>query len=752
MSVVPFLVSRRSVLVGTGALVLNFSLAPRGYGQEGETQSLVVDEPEAPDLPGSLAEAPNLDAWIRIDAEGAISVFTGKAELGQGLKTAILQIAAEELEVEPAAITLVTADTGLTPNEGYTAGSQSMQNSGTAIRHAAAQVRDLLAAEASRRWAVPADGLRAEAGGVVAPDGQRLGYGDLVSGTMLNVQAAPQSRLKPPQELRIIGTSLPRVDIPGKVTGAPAYVHDLRLPGMVHARVIRPPSYGARLAELDASEVEAMPGVLTVVRDGSFIAVAAEREFQAIKAMRMLAEAARWEEAPGLPKQDDLYETMQTLPSTQGTVSESGATGSAGAPTLSARFTRPYQIHGSIGPSCAVAQFDAGTMTVWTHTQGVYPDRAAISEMLGLPPEQVRCIHMEGSGCYGHNGADDAAADACLVARALPGRPVRLQWTREQEHGWEPFGPAMVTEVAATLGDDGRITEWTYDLWSNIHSTRPGPAGSLIAARHLAQPFEPEVPEIQISPSGNGDRNAVPLYVIPNTRVLWHFLPEMPLRVSALRGLGAYANVFSIESFMDDLAAEAGRDPVEFRLMHLEDERAREVVTQTAERFGWQAAADLPAGRGRGFGFARYKNLAAYCAVALEVEVDRSTGRVRVVRAQSAIDAGQIVNPNGIVNQTEGGILQTISWTLYEAVQFDETRITSIDWSTYPILRFGAVPESVEVHVVDRPGEPFLGAGEAAQGPAAAALANAIADATGLRLRDLPLTREKIVNGLMASG
>jgi CO/xanthine dehydrogenase Mo-binding subunit len=354
---------------------------------------------------------------------------------------------------------------------------------------------------------------------------------------------------------------------------------------------------------------------------------------------------------------------------------------------------------------------------------------------------------MEGAGCYGHNGADDAAADAAVIALAMPGRAVRVQWMREQEHAWEPYGPAMVMKVRASLGANGRIQSWQYDLWSNVHSTRPGPAGALLPARHLERAFAPEPAKLNISQAGNGDRNAVPLYAIPNLQVQWHFLPDMPLRVSALRALGAYANVFAIESFVDELAIAAGADPVEFRLRHLEDQRAREVVQIAADRFGWSK--DQPAaGHGRGFGFGRYKNLAAYVAIAVEVEVERETGRVRVVRADAAIDSGEVVNPDGIRNQTEGGIIQSISWTLYEFVTFDETRITSVDWSTYPILRFGAVPDSVEVHVVDRPGEAFLGTGEAAQGPVAGAIGNAVRNAIGVRIYDLPFSRDRLMAGM----
>ena len=736
--------TRRGVLAGGGSLVVSFSLLSRTLAQEGEVQMTEPPAQPQPELPGSLSGEAFLDAWIRIDANGEITVFTGKAELGQGVKTAIIQIAAEELEVDPGLIHLITADTAQTPNEGYTAGSQSIQNSGTAIRHAAAQVREILIAQAAARWQQPADQLRAENGMVIRGDGESLDYGTLVSAELLHVEARPESRLKAPSSFRVMGHSLPRVDIPAKVTGAPIYVQDMRLPGMLHARVVRPPRPGATLTALDAAPVERTPGVVAVVRNGSFLAVVAEREFQAIQAMRALEAMAQWSEGTRLPNPADFVRSLKNLPSQQGVVAERGqGGGSAASQTYQATFTRPYQIHGSIGPSCAVALLENGQTTVWSHTQGVYPDRAAISEMLGVPPEQVRVIHVEGSGCYGHNGADDAAADAALIAQAVPGRPVRLQWMREQEHAWEPYGPAMLTEVRASIDGGGRIVEWHYDLWSNTHTTRPGPAGSLIAARSLPTPFQPPPARLSISPSGNGDRNAVPLYAIPNMRVIWHFLPDMPLRVSALRGLGAYANVFAIESTMDELALLANADPVEFRLRHMEDPRGRAVIEAAAEGFGWSKD-PLPDGRGRGFAFARYKNLAAYLAMALEMEVERETGRSRVTRVVAAIDSGEIVNPDGIRNQTEGGILQATSWTLYEAVSFEESGITSVDWSTYPIMRFGAVPDSMEIRIMDRPGEPFLGTGEAAQGPTAAAIGNAIRHATGKRLYDIPFRAESV--------
>jgi CO/xanthine dehydrogenase Mo-binding subunit len=741
----PVILDRRRVLAGGGALIVSFSLGD-AFAQG---QSVPAAAP-APSPPGSLRGTPFLDSWIRIDADGSITAFTGKAELGQGFRTAFQQIAAEELDVPFQSLKVVTADTRFTANEGYTSGSNSMKDSGTAIQNAAAQVRALLVAEAARRLDLQAENLRTENGAVISPDGRRLGYGDLVAADMLHVQAQPKSKLKDPATFKVMGQPMPRVDIPAKVTGGAAYVQDMRLPGMVHARVVRPPSYAAQLTECDVSAVEKLPGVVKVVRDGNFLAVVAAKEFQAIKAMNALSAAAKWRETATLPKQHDLLRVLTSLPSQDTTIFQQSNPSAAGQNTIEATYTRPYQAHGSIGPSCAVAQFSDGAVTVWTHTQGVYPDRQGIAEMLRMPPASVRCIHVEGSGCYGHNGADDAAADAALIARALPGVPVRVQWTREQEHAWEPFGPAMVTKLKASLDRNGAIADWNFEVWSNTHSMRPGGAGSMLAAQHMAQPFVPPAPRALPLPEGGGDRNAIPIYKFPNAHVVHHFIPAMPLRISAMRALGAYHNVFSIESFMDELAAAAGADPVEFRLKHLDDPRGRDVINKAAQAFGWQKGRKPPQDRGFGFAFARYKNLAAYCAIATEVEVNRETGRPRLVRAVAAVDSGQVVNPDGLINQIEGAIVQSMSWTLYESVTFDDTRITSIDWQTYPILRFNAVPDSVEVHIINRPGQPFLGSGETGQGPAAASIANAIADATGRRLRDLPLTRKRIKDAIDA--
>ncbi|WP_237476507.1 xanthine dehydrogenase family protein molybdopterin-binding subunit [Lichenibacterium dinghuense] len=737
--------TRRAVLAGTGALVLGFALSPAGATEpEGENGGATGVR----DLPGSLKKTPLLDSWIRVEPDGRTLVFTGKAELGQGIATALTQLAAEELDLPLDRVSIRTADTGVTPDEGYTAGSHSMQDSGSAIRAAAAEVRRILVGEAAARWGLPADGLGTAGGAVVTPDGRRLGYGDLVSATLIHVEATPHPPLKAPAAYEVVDRPVQRLDIPAKVTGGAIYVQDLRPPGLLHARVVRPPAYGATLLDLDDGAVRETPGVVAVVRDGSFLAVAAETEWGAVEAMRRLAAAARWSDAPPIPVEQPAAAAIKALPSRDTVILDRGAPPPRdGLRRFAAEYSRPYQAHGSVGPSCAVARLDGEGLTVWTHTQGVFPDRAAIAEMLRMDPARVRCVHAQGSGCYGHNGADDAAGDAALVARALPGRPVRLQLMREQEAAWEPFGPAMATRAEAALGADGRIADWSYAVWSNTHNMRPGGAGALLCAQLLAEPFAPPEPKPIPQPEGGGDRNALPIYALPNARVVHHFVPEMPLRVSAMRALGAYANVFSIESFMDELARGSGQDSIAFRLRHLADPRAVAVVEKARDASGW-AARPKPPGTGRGFAFARYKNLAAYCALAVECEVDPDTGRVRLARAVAAVDGGQVVNPDGLRNQIEGAVLQSMSWTLFEEVAFDASGIGSVDWATYPILRFDAVPDSVEVHLMDRPGEPFLGCGECGQGPTGAAIANAVADAIGVRLRDLPLTRDKVLAAL----
>ncbi|MDP9158230.1 MAG: molybdopterin-dependent oxidoreductase [Pseudomonadota bacterium] len=740
--------ARRRFLTA-GSVMVGFTLLPgaamRAVAQTSTTEAGTFTS-AAPDLPGSLKTSPMLDAWIRIDEQGHITAFTGKAELGTGIRTAFMQIAADELGIAPSSLTLITADTASTPNEGYTAGSHSVADSGTAIANAAAQVRALLLQSAATKLGVDAATLTVRDGAVMAADGRRLGFGEAVSGVNLHQQAQPGLPRRDPRTYESIGRPMQRVDLPGKVTGGASYVQDLHLPGMLHARAVRPPAYGATLASVDIASVQAMPGVVKVVRDGSYLAVVADDEWRAILAMRALSAGARWDAGPALPAQATIHAALRALPAQDIAVADRSAPAAPAVQTLQRRFTKPFLTHGAIGPSCAVGLMDGDRLTVWTHTQGVFPLRHGLADMLSMPPDNVRCVHVEGSGCYGHNGADDVAADAALIARAVPGRPVRVQWMREQEHMWEPFGPAMTTDLTGSLDASGQIVDWTCEIWSNSHNQRIENAGRLMPTWSLATPMTPAPPKEIPMPEGGGDRNSVPIYRVPNLHVHEHFLLDMPIRGSAMRSLGAYLNVFAIESFIDELAAEAQLDPVEFRLRHLDDPRARDVIQRASTRFGWAAARAVARrpDHGVGFAFAKYKNLMAYCAIAMEVTVERNSGAVRVDRVACAVDCGQIVNPDGARNQVEGGIVQSLSWTLFEQTTFEPHGITSFDWSTYPILRFSSLPGRIDVDLIDRPGTPFLGVGEASQGPAAAALANAVADATGRRVRDLPIAGDPL--------
>jgi CO/xanthine dehydrogenase Mo-binding subunit len=488
-----------------------------------------------------------------------------------------------------------------------------------------------------------------------------------------------------------------------------------------------------------------MPGVLKVVRNGSFMGVIAKRQDQAWAAAAALSAAAKWDVKNVLPGNEGIFDWLQTTESEEKELMNTvRADGVAPAKTIEATYMRPYHMHGSIGTSAAIAQMGAdGTMTIHTHSQSVWATAAAIEQMLGLEEGKVHCIHTEGSGCYGHNMADDAAADAALLAAAMPGTPVKLQYTRAGEHQWEPYGSAMVNKAKATVDDKGNVLDWSMDIYSTPHGTRPGgKAGNLLSARYLEKPFEQPKPNDGGPPNYSAARNGIALYEFPAQKVVTHFVRTMPLRVSSTRGLGAYANVMAVEQFIDELAHNAGADPVEYRLRFLKDERCRDVLTKCAEKFGWDSF-ERGRNRGRGIAFARYKNYAAMTAVALEVEVTPRNGRVRVIRAVAANDSGHMVNPDGIANQIEGGLIQSLSWTLKEEVKFDDNRVTSTDWASYPILTFPEVPP-VELVLIDRPGEPYLGTGESAQGPTGAALANAVFDATKARIRQVPLTPDRV--------
>jgi hypothetical protein len=729
--------TRREFTAALGGIVLSFSLAPRTlFGQGG-----------AP-LPGSLQTNRMLDAWLRINADGSVTVCTGKVELGQGIVTALAQIAAEELDVPLARIQMISGDTGRTPNEGQTAGSQSIEQSGTALRMAGAEVRAMLVDLAAAKLGVAAATLKVSDGVVIAPDGRKVAYGELAAQANLKREATAKVPPKPPAQHTIVGKSVQRLDIPNKVTGGAAFIQDLRLPGMLHGRMVRPPRYGAKLVSVDEAPVKAMPGVIAIVRDGSFLGVVAKREEQAINARFLLMEMAKWSGGPDLPDPDKLYPQLMSLRSEARVINEKDAPLPAGAKTLEATFHRPYQAHASLAPSCALAEFKDGKLTVWTHSQGVFPLRESMARALGMQTRDIRCIHREGAGCYGHNAADDVAFDAALLARAVNGRPVRLQWMRDEEFKWEPFGPAMTMQIKGSVAD-GRVVDWSYDVWSQSHNMRPGdPEGiNLLGSWYLADAKKPGPARHSPQPNGAGDRNAITLYDFPRQRTTHHLIMEQPVRTSALRTLGAYANVFAIESFMDELAAAAGIDPVAFRLAHIKDARERAVIEAVAKAAAWKTGESGQRGgnvvRGRGIGYARYKTVATYTAVIAEVEVNRLTGVVKVPRLWAAVDAGQIINPDGLINQIEGGAIQSTSWTLHEHVAFDRNGILAEDWMNYPILTMRDSPK-VETVLINRPNERSLGAGEATQGPTAAAIANAFAAATGKRIRELPLTPERV--------
>jgi CO/xanthine dehydrogenase Mo-binding subunit len=728
-------ISRRAFTAGAGGLLLAFSLDP---------EVLLAQQPAK--LPGSLDGNRRLDAWIHINVNGSATVFTGKVELGQGIVTALAQIAAEELDLPLERVQILSGDTARTPNEGVTAGSQSIENSGTALRLAGAEVRSILIDAAAKKLGVAPDTLSVSDGTISGADGRKVTYAELAQAIDLKREATAKVAPKPVSAHKIVGTAVKRFDIPNKVTGGASYVQDMRPPGMLHGRVVRPPRYGSKLDSFDEAGVKAIPGVVAVVRDGSFLGVVAEREEQAVKARAALIKSAKWTLGPALPDPATIHEHLMSLPSEATVISEKQEPllAAADAKTIEATYRKPYMSHGSIGPSCALARLDEGIITVWTHSQGVFPNRARLAEALDMKPAEIRCVHTEGSGCYGHNGADDVALDAALLARATPGRHVRVQWMRDDEFGWEPYGAAMTMKAKATVSG-GRIVDWNYEVWSNTHSTRPSEQGgvNLLAAWDLANPKKPAPPHNIPQPAGGGDRNAVPLYAFPRQRVVNHLIKEMPLRVSALRTLGAYANVFALESFIDELALAAGADPVAFRLAHLTDPRAKAVIEAVAKKADWQPGQKGGDGKGRGVAFAKYKNLATYVAVIADVEVDRASGAVHVPRVFAATDAGLIINPDGLANQIEGGIIQSTSWTLKEEVRFNRDGIQSHDWQSYPILTMPEVPK-VQVELINRPTERSLGAGEASQGPTVAAIANAFAHATSRRLRDLPLSSARV--------
>ena len=697
--------------------------------------------------PASLEKNPRLSQWLHVHRDGTVSIYSGKVEIGQGILTALAQIAAEELGIAVERIRMVPADTALSPDEGVTSGSLSIQDSGVALRRACAQARTLLLERATARLGVSGGDLRVEDGSVHAA-GRSTSFWECADDALFDRDVEETAALRSPRDYRVVGKPAPRRDLPDKIAGRPRFIQDMALPGMLYGRVVRPPHNFAGLISLDDSKVKSMPGLAAIVRDGGFVGVLAEREDVAISAQRALRLAASWREADPLPR--DVHTWLKEHAAEHRVISEKENADARSRATraLEASYTKPFLSHASIGPSCAIAQIDDGKLAVWTHSQGIFNLRRDLALALGMREDAIVVRHAEGAGCYGHNGADDAALDAALLARAARGRPVQVQWMRDDEFAWAPCGPAMALSLRAALDAHGGIVDWEHELWSNGHSSRPGRADdpALLAAWHLARPHKRPSAINMPLPAGAADRNAIPIYDFPSQRVVNHYVREMPVRTSALRSLGAYANVFAIESFMDELAQTAGIDPIAFRLRHLKDPRGRAVIEAAAWRAEWDRWKPAE-GRGHGIGFARYKNLGAYCAAVAEVEVGHD---VRVERLILAVDVGLVINPDGVINQIEGGAIQSTSWTLKEQVKLGARGIASLGWEDYPILKFSEAPV-VEVELIDRPELPAVGAGEAAQGPTAAAIANAVAHALGLRMRDLPLTHERIAAAISQS-
>ncbi|QDM16033.1 molybdopterin-dependent oxidoreductase [Tardiphaga sp. vice304] len=689
-------------------------------------------------LPANLALNPRLGRWVSIDGSDFITIRTGKVELGQGAVTAIAAIAAKELGVDLARIRMQPADTDTSPDEGYTAGSFSVEHGGAAMRWVCAMVRELFA---QRAQTVLGEGDIVVQAGVFtrAQSNEGVSYWALAADVDLD-----QSTADLPEPRMLGGTidagHLQRLDLDRKLTGA-AFIQDMALPGMHYGRVMRGAHPRDRLVSFDIDKVATLPGVVAVVVDGSFMGVVARRDEQALRAIDVAGRTAQWQRDAELPETADTHAWIAALTPRSTTFLADEGPEPVAQHRHHAAYSRGFIAHASIGPSCAIAAWDADQVTVWSHSQGIHPLRGALARALHLKNDSVRVIHAQGAGCYGHNGADDVALDAALLARTAK-VPVMCQWTRADELSWSPFGAAMRVELDGAVDANGQIVEWRHAVWSPPHLARPGfgDGVNLLAAQQIDPPHPPGPPSEAPRPYGGGDRNAVPLYNLGKRSITHHLLPQGPLRSSALRSLGAHCNVFAIESFMDELAALAGIDPVEFRLRHLDEPRAEAVIRAAAELAQWDPADKGGEGIGRGIGFSRYKNHGAYYAAVATVEI---TDVITIKDVYGALDAGEIIHRDGTLNQIEGGVIQAASWTLKEQVSWTSDGFAVRAWDDYPILKFSEIPR-IQTTIIERPGEFALGAGECAAGPVAAAIGNAIAHALGVRGRDMPLTFDRL--------
>lgn len=692
-------------------------------------------------LPKSLADNPLLDRWLDFSVPGRAGVHVGKVEIGQGIATALAQIAAEELDVDFDQIDLTSGDTDTAPDEGMTSGSQSIEVGGASLRLVCAEARAIALAAAADRLACSVLALTIQDGAILQ-GGMPSGLDYWCLALDLNRTVTGDAPSKKVGAYRVVGQNVARRDLPAKVFGA-GFMQDFTRPGMRHGHVVHAPRIGMAISALDIGAIQrAGDGAVEILRHGQMLALLSDN----ITALRRAAFAADSAVAwTGLaPLAPDQQEATWLV----GQPSLDGTHGDAGPPVagkvISATYSRPYISHGSIGPSCAVAEFRDGHLTVWCHVQGVYPLQAALAGGLKLDPARISIRHLHGSGCYGHNGADDAAYDAAAIALRRLDTPIRVQWRREDEFGHEPVGTAMVVRQDGVVGPDGKLLDLTTHIWSGQHTGRGG-AGNALTARTQPDPVPPSpVAETSAPTPGAGTRNAIPNYAIPTTRYHHHLVPGTPVRTSALRGLGAMPNIYALECFLDECADAAGQDPLAYRLAMQPDPRARDVLTAVADMANWAARGPAGTGSGLGLGFGRYKNASGYAAVAVRVSVDAD---IRLVEIWCAADAGLAINPNGVIAQLEGGIIQGASWTLKEQVKFDASGVASRNWDSYPILRFSEIPP-ITCRLLPRPHDVPLGMGEATIGPIAAAIGNAASHALGARLRNLPLTREKVIEAL----
>jgi nicotinate dehydrogenase subunit B len=722
--------NRRQFLAGSSVLVVSFSW----------TASTVPIVAEDVAMAKTLA-ADEVDAFLAIDGKGAVTVYSGKVDLGTGVRTAMTQIVAEELDMPVSRITVIQGDTALTPDQGPTYGSLSIQNGGVQVRQAAATARRALMQAAAKQLDVAPGDLTISEGVIGAANGKKVSYAELVGGKSFALKLDKDAPTKDPKAFKVVGRSLARLDIPSKVTGQFTYMQDVRVSGMLHGRAVRPPAIGATLQSIDEGSVRNIPGFVSVVREGNFLGVIAETEWAAIKASRQLK--ASWSAWEGLPDQNQLWEHVRATRISKQEINNIGDAPAAldtGSTRLKATYDFTIHTHGSIGPSCAIAEVKDGKLTCWTASQATHNLRKQLAAMLAMPVEAVRAIYVEGSGCYGRNGHEDAAADAALLARAV-GRPVRVQWMREEEHGWDPKGPPTLIDLEAALDARGGVVAWSSQFFIPEGAVGNVP---LLAAQHAGLPHE-----TTMSPGSIHQNSAIP-YAFPNVRVALYRLAETPFRPSWIRTPGRMQNTFANESFMDELATAASVDPIEFRLHYLKDSRGVELLTRLARFATWEKRAGTGtkaiqgnSASGRGVAYVRYELARTYVGAVADVEVNRNSGEIRVTRFFVVQDCGQIINPDGVRAQLEGNIIQTVSRTLKERVTFDRSGVTSVDWLSYPILTFPEVPE-IHMDLIDRPTEKPWGAGEPSAAVVSAAISNAVYDAIGTRLRSVPFTADKV--------